>query len=244
MFNVLKRTARVYLSTLNLVALFSLFILFSLVLMPLVSTYVNVGAGFIRFSSIVNDLNAFQAVIFLLVSIASILLLSFFIASLVSVVKLKETLDHVAFSRVVSTFGKYIFKTFVFLLIMGLVSVALGLVFDLLGFSDIFTQFVLLVFWSLFIFTPQILIIEDFNLIDSMKDAFNFVKKYPVSFLYYFVVSTVLLFALLLIETWLGQYFVWGHKIVSIILLSVIVLPFIQMYATELYLRRYAVARL
>lgn len=244
MFNVLRRSLKIYTETLNLVMLFSFFILFSLFLMPLVSTYVNVGAGFIRFSSIVNDLNAFQSVIFILVSFASLLLLSFFIAALVSVVKLKETLDHVAFSRVLNTFGKYIFKVFIFLLVMGLVSVAIGLIFDLVNIPDFITQLVILVFWSLFIFSPQILIIEDFNLIDSMKDAFKFVKTQPIAFFNYFVLGVVLLFLLLVLETWLGQYFVWGHKLISIILLSIFVLPLLQMYSTELYLRRYAVARL
>ncbi len=244
MFNVFKRSVKIYLGTLNLVALFSLFILFSLVLMPLLSTYVDVGAGFIRFSSILYDMNALQALVFLLVSIASILLLSFFIASLVSVVKLKETLDNVAFSRVISTFGKYVLRVFYFLIVMAVVSVSIGLIFELLNIPDFITQLILLIFWASFIFTPQILIIEDFNLINSMKDAFDFVKKQPLALVYYFVLGVALVFLLLLIEVWLGQYFVWQHKIVSIILLSLVILPFLQMYSTELYLRRYAVARL
>jgi len=244
MFSILKRTMKVYLSTLNLVTLFSLFILLSLFLMPLVSTYVNAGAGFIRFSSLMHDMNAFQAVIFLLVSIASTLLLSFFIAALVSVVKLKETLDHVAFTRVINTFGKYIFKVFVFLIIMGFVSIAIGLISSLIGLPNFVIQLILLVFWGLFLFTPPILIIEDLNLVDSMADAYKFVKNQPMKLVYYFASGVVLLFALVVIETWLGQFFIWQHKIISIILLSLIVLPFLQMYSTELYLRRYAVARL
>ena len=244
MFSVFKRTIKVYVGTLNLVALFSLFILFSLLLMPLLSTYVDVGAGFIRFSSILYDMNALQALVFLLVSLASILLLSFFIASLVSVVKLKETLDSVAFSRVISTFGKYVLRVFYFLIIMGVISVLIGLIFNLLNIPDFVTQLALLVFWASFIFTPQILVIEDFNLINSMKDAFNFIKKQPLALVYYFTLGVVLVFLLLLLEVWLGQYFAWQHKIISIIILSLVVLPFLQMYATELYVRRYAVARL
>ena len=105
-------------------------------------------------------------------------------------------------------------------------------------------ELVLFVFWALFIFTPQVLIVEDFNLIESMKDSVKFIRKYPLALVLYFSLGIILLFILLLVETLLGQYFIWEHKLISIVILSLFVLPFLQMFATQLYLRRYAVARL
>ena len=244
MLSVFDRTTRVYLNSLNLVVYFSVFILLSLILLPLVSSFVNVGAGFLRFSSLFYDLTALQGIIFILVSFASLLLLSFFIAALVSIVKLKETLDHVAFSRILNTFPKYVIKVFIFFLIMGLLSIAFGAIFNLIGAPAFAIQLVLLIFWALFIFTPQVLIVEDLDLIESMKDSIKFIKKTPIALVLYFVLGIVMLFALLLVETQLGQYFVWEHKIISIVILSIFVLPYLQMFATQLYLRRYAVARL
>ncbi|MEM0372529.1 MAG: hypothetical protein QXO69_01670 [archaeon] len=243
MFKAISKTNRIYLSTLNLIVYFSVFIFFSLVLLPLFSSYVNVGGALVRFSSIYKDINPVTALILLLVGLISVLSLSFFISAIVSVVKLRETLDHVKFNKAVSTFTRYVAKVFMFFILLSAASITAGVLLTLLGAPAFLTQLILFIVWIPFMFTPQVLIIEDMGIIDSMTDSLAFVKKFPKALVLYFSTGFVFVLALLLLETFLGQYFVWEHKIPSIILLSLFVVPYLQMLATELYIMRYAVSK-
>ncbi|MFH0986459.1 MAG: hypothetical protein V1911_00250 [Candidatus Micrarchaeota archaeon] len=243
MENAFLKAARVYFSTLNLTVYFSIFILLALVLLPLISSYVNVGGGFLRFSSFYLDFNMTQFLLFAFVGAVSLLLLSFFLAAIISIVKLKETLDHVKFTKAVATFPKYIKRLFCYLLLFSLASLAVGVSFDYLGLPAFAAQLIILLIWLIPAFTPQVIVLEDYGVIEALSDAVSFVKKQPMALVTYFVLGTVLLFAMVLVETSLGHYFIWEHKIVSIFVVSLFILPYTQMYASELYVRRYAVSR-
>jgi hypothetical protein len=180
--------------------------------------------------------------LFAAISLISLLCMAFFISALVSVVKLKETLDNVKFSKAVATFPKYVIKVFSWLLIFSAVSIAIGVLLDFAGAPSMLTHFILFLIWLPFIFTPQVLIIEDFGITESLSDSFRFVKKAPVALAAYLVAGFVFLILLTALETILGQYFVWEHKIFSIVILYVFVLPYLMMFATQLYIKRYPVS--
>jgi hypothetical protein len=242
MLKAISKANEIYFSTLNLTVYFSVFILFSLILLPLVSSYVNAGGAFLRFTSLYRDVNPATALVFVLVSFISLFSLSFFISAIISVVKLRETLDHVKFTKAVSTFTRYVVKVFMFFVMMSALSIAVGVLLSVAGAPVIITQLALFIVWIPFVFTPQVLIIEDFDIADSMRDAWKFARKTPQALVLYVLLGFIFTLALVLIETYLGQYFVWEHKIASIVLLSLFVVPYLQMFATELYIRRYAVS--
>lgn len=244
MLKTISKTNRIYLSTLNLTVYFSVFILFSLVLLPLFSSYVNVGGAFIRFASVYRDITPLTGLILLFVGLISILSLSFFISAIISVVKLRETLDHVKFTKAVSTFSRYVLKVFLFFVMMSALSISVGVLFSLLGAPAFLTQMALFIVWVPFVFAPQVIIIEDMEISEAMLDSWRFVKKAPHALFIYMLMGFAFTLALVLIETFLGQSFVWEHKIVSIVLLSLFVVPYMQMFATELYIRRYAVSKI
>jgi hypothetical protein len=123
------------------------------------------------------------------------------------------------------------------------ISMLLGTFLDFLAVPRIIIHLILFCIWLPFIFTPQVLIIEDFNITKSMDDALKFVKKRPVSLVLYIFLGFIFLFLLALIETMLGMHFIWEHKIISIIIVSLFILPYLQMFATELYIERYPVSK-
>ena len=120
------RSINVYSSIFNLTLGFSIFIFCSLTLLPLVSSYLNLGSAFLRFSSIIYDMTFFQAVIFILVGLISLAFLSLFLSAIITTIKLKETLDHFRFKKVWNAFPAYVARMFFLLLLLSVVSIAIG----------------------------------------------------------------------------------------------------------------------
>ena len=61
MKNSLLRATELYFENIALILISSVFALISLGLIPLVSTYISAGTGFVRFSSIINDLTLIES---------------------------------------------------------------------------------------------------------------------------------------------------------------------------------------
>lgn len=244
MANPIKRSFEVYLETFRLVAASSVFVLLSLLLLPLISAFVAGGSGFIRFSSVYLDLNATQAVLIIGITLVSLFLLALFMAALVTIVKLKETLDNNSFRKVAAVFPRYVRRVFTFLLIVGFLSILLGVLLDAAGVPRAITHLALLALWLLFTFTPQTLVLEDLEIMDALRDALAFSKRVPQAIPSYAIFGFALLLIITVIEVALGQVFIWEHKILSLVLTSFVALPVLQIFATEYYLSRYPLSKL
>lgn len=235
----INRTLEKYIENLDKVGFFGIFVILTLVLSLIISSFISTGAGFIRFSSIYADLTLIQLLILLSTGIISILLIGVFLSGLISTIKLQETLDHVTYHRVMKTFKTHVWKICGYLIILTLSSVTLGTILSYLRAPTILIHIIILIPWILFIFTPQVAVIENFGIQGSMKDALKFIKDNPLPLTKYLALGFILMFLLVILEAGLGQYFIWKHKILALILVSFIVLPLLQIYATELYLKRY-----
>lgn len=240
MVKAFERTLKVYGSIAPFTIVFGVFVLASLLLLPWVSSYINGGAGFVRFSSLVYDITLPQFMVFILAGITSILFLAVFISLIMTTIKMLETLDYFGVRKIFSIFPTYISRIFLFLVFLCVLSVGIGIILDLFGISKIITQLVLAAIWVPFLFVPQILILEDYTISRAIEDSFAFLKKSPLSFVTYIVTGVAMLGAVTVLETWLGQTFAWEHKILSLVLVSMFVLPFLQVLATELYILRYS----
>ena len=161
MEKVLRKSFVVYKSTAQLSLGFGVFIILALLLIPLISRYVDVGGGFIRFSSLyTSDITLFQAAILVAVGLASIALLSLFLAAQISIVKLRETLDHVGFAKVSAVFPRYVLRIFLFLLMLSVISITVGTGLDYAGVHRAVIQLIIFGVWLPFVFTPQVLILD------------------------------------------------------------------------------------
>lgn len=243
-----NKARKMYLSSLDVIVGFSVFFFCSLILIPLTSSYINLGSGFVRYSSLYMDMSPTQLAVFVFVGLASILFMSFFVSSIVTVVKLKETLDHVGFTKVAHSFYHYVVRVFAVLTAMAFLTVAIGTGLDYLSHATGNTlfrpimQMLMVLIWVPFAFAPQILVLEDLDVAKSIKDSVNFIRRYPKMLFRYMLVGLISLMALAVVEVALGYVFIDTHKIITIVILSLVILPFMLIYGTELYLRRYALA--
>src|SRR3989344_1586953 len=192
---------------------FSIFVLASLLLTPLVASFVNVGGGFIRFSSVVYDLTVTQLAVLALSFFASLLFLSFFITAIIVLVKMQETLDHYGLKKVFANFQGYMKRVFAFFLLFSLLTIALGVVLDYYGVSRALIQLLVALVWLAVVFSPQIIVLEDFSLFEAVRDSMRFIKETPTALLAYVVFGFACFLVLALAETVLGSFFVWEHKL-------------------------------
>ncbi|RLG21608.1 hypothetical protein DRN74_01760 [Candidatus Micrarchaeota archaeon] len=235
----LKKSIKMYLDSFGIIAGFSIFALCSLILIPLIASYIDLGSGFIRYSSLYLDINTVQATVFLFVGIISLLFMAFFMSSIITTVKLKETLDHVGFTKVLHSFYSYVLRIFSLLVFLGIATAGIGVLFTYLQLPNAALQLIIFAIWLPFIFVPQIVILDDFSITKAIKDSFNFIVNNPKPTLFYFIVGFALMLILAVIEVLLGHLFIWEHKLITIFLLSLGVLPFMLIFTTELYLSRY-----
>lgn len=239
MSKAFKRSFTVYSSIFKLTLGFSILILASLTLLPLVSSYFNVGSAFLRFSSILYDMTTFQAAVFVVVGFISVLFLSIFLSAIITTIKLRETMDHFRFEKVWRAFPDYVSRMLLMLLLLCIVSIALGVFLEAFETPRAVIQLVLVCVWLPFIFAPQILILEDLSVGEALGDSLNFVKRAPKQLATYLATGVLLLLALAALEFSLSFFFTWEHKLLSIIIVSIGILPFLQVLATELYIMRY-----
>ena len=244
MGSVFFKTIGMYFENFVFVLFSCLFALISLSLLPLVSTYISGGAGFLRFSSLIFDLSLTEILLLSLIFLVSLLLMSLFVVSVISIVKFKETLDHIGFTKIALSFARYVLKVFLFFIIISVVTIGLGTLLVFFNVPALLTQVLILIIWAAFIFTPQIMVLENFPLVVSMEDSVKFIKEQPLSLFWYLLFGCICLFLMTILEIYLAGYFTLMHKIITLLLTTFIFLPMLQIFAALLYVRRYGVARL
>jgi hypothetical protein len=184
-------------------------------------------------------MTALQALIFALVGLVSVLFLSLFLSSIITTIKMKETLDHFRFNKVWNAFPEYVVRMFVLLTLLSVLSLLIGVGLEAISMPREIIQLLIAVVWIPFVFAPQILILEDLGVLDALGDSVSFIKSNPTALLSYLCVGLVLLFLLAVLEFGLSFAFTWEHKVLSIIIVCIGILPFLQVFATELYMMRY-----
>jgi hypothetical protein len=231
-----------YAENLTIVLLFSVFALLSLMFIPLFSGYVNAGGGFLRLSSVFYDITTPEFFFIVVVGVLSVVFISLFFAAMISIVKLKETLDHVGYFQVVREFSKYVFRLTGFFFIMYVVQFLLAYVWYVLTIPMELYHLLIIILWLPFLFYPQVVVIDSYGFLDSFRESARFFLENPLKTLFIFFVLVTLIFCLLVVEVVLGQYFVYEHKIIGTLLLSFFVLPFYVILTTEVYMKKYPIS--
>ncbi|MEM3411970.1 MAG: hypothetical protein QW735_01440 [archaeon] len=239
----LQKSFEYYLKNLDVIFVFSFAVLYSLTLLPFIESYVTIGSGFIRFSSIYLDFSLISGIVIAFFTILTPFFLAAFCAAMISIVKLQETYDHVGFARVLKFFQKYLKDLFIFFLFIILLTISVGVFLTYLHVPYFFTQLIIFLLWLPLLFAPQIMVMDDFGLEKTLKDSLTFFLSSPIYYLKYLVVGLVLLFLAAVFEVFLGFYFVWEHKIFSLLLTAFFIVPFLQIYASVLYLNRYPIVK-
>lgn len=100
---------------------------------------------------------------------------------------------------------------------------------------------VMLVFSLLFLFVPQAIVVDEIGVLDALKESIDFISKNVHSFFTVIIVGSVLLALIIVLEFVLDFIFLdfLPGRLVSIVLIVVFLVPFMEVLKTYLYMFKY-----
>ena len=92
------------------------------------------------------------------------------------------------------------------------------------------------------VFVPQSLVIDEKPIWESIKNNWYVIGKHPQDFLLVVVLATVMVGVLPLVEALIDS-FVYAGRYITVLLMFVVVIPFIEILKTILYMNRFELVR-
>ncbi len=230
-----------YFESLSLISVFG-FLVFAVMLFLLsMSSYVVVGAGFIRYADVLaGTVPPSDAVIFLLVGIVSLFSLSFLSTAVTLIVKLRRSMDDINFMKLLVKFPRYVLRLMIAWGAIGVASFLVGLVFNAASLPPALSALAMLLMWAFFIFLPQALILHDKEFVPALKESTYYCLKKPAGVIIYYLLATFFLLIMLALDVGLGQTGIfWLPVLVNTLLLFIFVIPYLEVLKANLYLTRY-----
>jgi hypothetical protein len=242
MTNVLEYTAEAYAKHISTILLFSIAFIIALIipiLVPLPS-FADIGAVFIRTSSIFVNLTPINVAIITASLLFSLLFLSFAIVSINLIVKHSRTHSRVR-REVIDGIEKYIGRVFVALLFYTAIVAAASLIGYLFGIAGILAAVVGLVVSPFFFYSPSSIVIDEKGVIRSLySSAAFFFKRFDYVLLWLFIgIVAITIFDFIFITisgTLISRY-------AMLVFDSFFVLPFLAMLQSECYMKRFALLK-
>ncbi|MGC8479725.1 MAG: hypothetical protein ACP5M9_03605 [Candidatus Micrarchaeia archaeon] len=242
MANILSEVYNTYLDNLKFVIFFSIpfVIAFLIPLFAPLPTYISSGGIFLRISSIFTNLNAINLVIILIAILFSLLFISFAFVLISMIVKAKKTRSKIS-KRVLQDIERYIGKVFIILLIYTFILIALGIIGYDIGYTALLTTiFGFFGFIPIF-YAPSAIVVDNKGIIRAVKDSIKLVIGKLNYFVLWFVLISVIItvvdFIMILIS---GNYL---SMYLTLIIVSLFVLPYFVIFQAEAYMRRFALLR-
>jgi len=213
---------------------FGLLLVFVLLFSVFPNTFIGSGSIFLEYSFPVNLL-AFGVELFAF--IVFMVFYSFFVSLIVFSVKrnLSTVKLHFYLNEMIQKFTSRIFL-FNFLFSLVLIFFAAALV--VLGVHILAVNLILLAAAIAFIFVPQAIVVDEPSIRRAIFNNFEFILENPRSVALIVVVGSVLVGITLLIE-FAFDFFQLVGRYVSLLIMLVFVLPFMETLKTYLYLFKY-----
>jgi hypothetical protein len=141
--------------------------------------------------------------------------------------------ETIPFKKIKKVFYKLVRYNFSFFLIMFLISVIL---FDLNLLNNYITQIILLIIAVLLWFVPQVIVLENEDVLKSIYLSGLYFKRNWFHFITLFLCSFILILITSLLDILIPSI---GGTIISSLFLIVFTIPFIEILKTEIYLNKY-----
>ncbi len=241
MMRVFNYSVEFYLKRLNLLILFSLpfIVAFLIPVFVAAPNYLALGGVFLRTGSI-SDLSILDVIITAVAYAISLFLIADTIINVNLVVRSKRTLTQIS-SEVFSSIRTHAMRVFYIYTLMLL----LFFIFQLLTYENplqswIYPLFTFIVSFLLF-FVPSAVVIDNSDTPSSIRRSANAALKKP-HFVFMWIVialvsiSAVKLFGDLIFPGWPSEFFV-------LLVNSLIILPFLIVLQTQMYMEKYPLAR-
>lgn len=229
----------------RLVVFFSVPFLLSFAI-PLLSpmpTYVSIGATFLRTGSMFVDLTYFDIGLIFVSSLASLFLISFAIVSINLVIKSQRTMTNIR-TEVIEGIEKYtmtIFLLYSIAVVLSLVVLLISYEYQAEGLTTPLFSF--LISLPLF-YTPAALVIDELRPTEAMKMSLYMIKNKFLLFVLWLVLGFVMLSVLDAVFVFLASSFSLSWtRYVMLVLNSLIVMPFLVILQTQMYLTKYTILK-
>jgi hypothetical protein len=141
--------------------------------------------------------------------------------------------ETIPFKKIKKVFYKLVRYNFSFFLIMFLISVIL---FDLNLLNNYITQIILLIIAVLLWFVPQVIVLENEDVLKAIYLSGLYFKRNWFHFITLFLCSFILILITSLLDILIPSI---GGTIISSLFLIVFTIPFIEILKTEIYLNKY-----
>ena len=215
---------------------------FAIPLLSPMPTYVSMGATFLRTGSMFVDLTYFDVGLIFVSSLASLFLVSFAIVSINLVIKSQRTMTNIRM-EVIEGIEKYtmtIFLLYTVALVLSLVVLLVSYEYQVEGLTTPLFSFLI----SLVLFyVPAAIVIDELRLTEAMRMSLYMIKNKFVLFLLWLILGFVMLTVLDVGFVFLASLHVTWSRYAMLVLNSLIVMPFLVILQTQMYLTKYTILK-
>lgn len=137
---------------------------------------------------------------------------------------------------------KFFVTVFMYFVLLSALFVGLVLLGPLVGIPLVWINLLLLILSLSFVFVPQSLVIDEKPIWEAVQTNWYVIGKNPLEFLLVIVISAVLVGVLPFIEGLVDAY-VYVGRYITVLLMFVFIIPFLEILKTILYMNRFELVR-
>ena len=232
----LLQTIQLYLANSKIAIIFGILLVFVALFTPFQNVFLSSGSIFFSYS--LSNLSAGPLLIELMFAIIFLTLYALFVTLVVFSVRSEMSSIKLHY-YVQEALRKFAWKLAVFYLvsIIGLALIGTILV-QTFGISIFIVNAILLILSLLFLFGPQSIVVDEDTILESFQNSVEFILKRPHAAVLTLLLSLALVIVVQFIELYFDQFqFIGGY--ISIALLLLFVVPFIEVFKTQVYMQKY-----
>lgn len=236
---LLNRAILEYAKNFVTVLVFLLLGLFVLVFSLFANSFVGSGTIFLEY----NVLSAEPLVALAQIVLVVVFLAFFSVFMVVVSFAVRQSIAKVKFDRYLNEkIPRFSLELFEFFLFFSVLAFLVGVILIGIGFPLALVSFLLFVFSALLFFVPQAIVIDELSWASAVPQAVHFFFSHLGTALFVLAFGIVLMLAVPFVELFFDQFFFAG-RFVSLILVLLVVMPFIEILKTVAYLSKFGLIR-
>lgn len=228
-----------YKKNFTVVLTFGILLIFTVFFLQSANAFASTGTIFLNYTFLADF--SLQSIIDFVLMVIFLLFFSIFSALMIFAVRknLSQVKLHYYLTERIQKFGLQLFG---FYLLYTLILLLLGTFLAAIGFNFFSIMSLLLIVSIFFSFVPQSIIIDEYNVPDAIMSNFEFIATNFLSFLFIIMISAIILAIIPIIEIGLDSYYYIG-SLITLIIVTMFVIPFIEILKTELYLKKFSLIK-
>jgi len=231
-----------YFEHIEIVGLFSVLLVMGILFSFMPSAFLNSGSSFMRISELGIAVGEVEFVLTLLYSFFVILVSSLLISLLIMTIKSKASFYSPPYSELVGLLVRFTgHMTLFFIILFGITFIVQAATLYFWAPMQYASLFIFLIYLP-FTFAPVSIVIDENNVIKACLSSIRFISSHALSLFYYWAVAVATVILIALISFVLDPIFFMG-KYASLIINTLVVLPYLVALQTHLYLRKYTLMK-